>query len=175
MCDSFDWQLSLTGLQSERTFHSLQIFIWQMLLVSGRSRWWHLLTCTVKVVLEWSWRHRTWRCCDPRPHVLLHSDHSPMSQLNTQHNTTQSSETCLSHVSFIFLNKRIKCFLCHTDVKGILVTPCVVVYMITETSVCVCLLIFHRHDVCCVSFYHERLTMWDRAECYRAPPAGWVW
>lgn len=71
----------LTEVHSVLICHSLQIFSWQVLVVSGFSRWWQRYCWTVKVRLAYICLHKICRCCIPRPHVLLHSDHSPISQL----------------------------------------------------------------------------------------------
>ncbi|KAJ8343224.1 hypothetical protein SKAU_G00305530, partial [Synaphobranchus kaupii] len=55
-----------------------------VLAVSGRSRCWQRPVCTVRVRLAYICRQSTCLCCMPKPQVLLHSDHSPMSQLQTQ-------------------------------------------------------------------------------------------
>lgn len=46
-----DDEQSLTAVHSERICHSLQIFCWQVLAVSGRSRFWQWLVWTLRVRL----------------------------------------------------------------------------------------------------------------------------
>lgn len=81
----------LTGLHSDRISHWLQIFSWQLDLVTGLSDNPHRSGSTitkVSVPLAWTWetwRQMTWRCWVPGPHLLLHSDHSPTSQLWANH------------------------------------------------------------------------------------------
>ena len=77
-----------TGLHSDRISHWLQIFSWHEDLVSGLSGSPHSSGATVTAVsvpVAWTWvtwRQMTWRCWVPGPHLLLHSDHSPTSQLS---------------------------------------------------------------------------------------------
>lgn len=75
-----------------RICHSLQILSWQVLVVSGFSRCRQRKGCTVRLRLAYTWRHRTWRCCMPRPQVLLHSDHSPMSQLAQERESARGTD-----------------------------------------------------------------------------------
>lgn len=78
----------LTGLHSDRVSHWLQIFSWHVDWVTGLSDESHRSGVTVtevSVPLAWTWvtwRQMTWRCWVPGPHFLLHSDHSPTSQLS---------------------------------------------------------------------------------------------
>lgn len=80
---------SLTGLHSDRTSHWLQIFSWHVDLVAGLSDDPHSSGATVTEVSvppvpTWVTRRQmTWRCWVPGPHLLLHSDHSPRSQLSS--------------------------------------------------------------------------------------------
>lgn len=81
----------LTGLHSDRTSHWLQIFSWHVDLVTGLSDEAHSSVAAVtevSVPLVWrrmTWRQMTWRCWKPGPHLLLHFDHSPRSQLLSNH------------------------------------------------------------------------------------------
>lgn len=87
----------LTGLHSDRISHWLQIFSWHADLVMGLSDNPHFsgsTTAESSVSLVWwtwvTWRQMTWRCWEPGPHLLLHSDHSPTSQLAAQSQRRQS-------------------------------------------------------------------------------------
>lgn len=113
---------SLTGLHSDRISHWLQIFSWHADLVTGLSVSPHSSDATVtevSVALAWTcvtWRQMTWRCWVPGPHFLLHSDHSPTSQLSANHRgpragwriikkvTTKDVVTCFGVVHVLLLH-----------------------------------------------------------------------
>ncbi|KAK0148329.1 Maternal embryonic leucine zipper kinase [Merluccius polli] len=91
ICISVYVVLRLTELHSERICHWLQILSWQEALVTGTSSTPHSSAPTVAVIsvpLAWAWvtwRQMTCRFWVPGPHLRLHSDHSPRSQLSTNH------------------------------------------------------------------------------------------